>query len=77
MNRTYHIGLKIEGKTTSSNDLWNTEIYNQREMIKRHLQAMPKASDREVADLLGCEPKEVGVVRRELTKGKLRIQTDG
>ena len=38
----------------------------QREMIERHLNAMPKASDRKIAELIGCEPKEVGVVRRNM-----------
>ena len=49
-----------------------------RELIERHLQAMPKASDSKIAELVGCEAKEVGGVRRELlTKGKLRPPTDG
>ena len=44
----------------------------QRKMIERHLKAVPKASDRKIAELIGCEPKEAGVVRRELpTEGKL------
>ena len=47
-------------------------------MIERHLQAMPKASDREIAELLGCEPKEVRVVRREmLIEERLLTPNDG
>ena len=50
----------------------------QRKMIERHLQAMPEASDREIAELIGCESKALGVVRRGLLiEGKLRPPTDG
>ncbi len=37
-----------------------------REMIECHLKAMLKASDRKIAELIVCEPKEVGVVRHNM-----------
>ena len=50
----------------------------QRKMIERQLKAMPKASDRNIAALVGREPKEVGVVRRELlARGKPQTPPDG
>jgi len=48
------------------------------ERIRRALLELPMASNRKVSRIVGCEPKEVGIIRREMkARGEIKpIQVD-
>ena len=44
-----------------------------KELIRQHLLKYPMSSDRKIGVLLGCDPKEVNLVRRDmLASGEIR-----
>jgi hypothetical protein len=49
-------------------------ISSKKELIRQHLLKYSMSSDRKIAELLGCVPKEVNLVRRDmLDSGEIRL----